>query len=764
MSRARLVASVLLPFAAGYYLSYLFRSINALIAGDLRAELGLGADDLGLLTSAYFLVFAIVVLPCGVLLDRYGPRLVDSALLLIAATGALVFALAGGVWTLMMGRALIGLGVALALIAGLKAIVLWFPPQRIALANGFYVMLGALGAVSATGPAEMIVQSVGWRGLFAILAAASAAVALLILLLVPEKKPDHVADPTPNVGFSTVFTDARFWRIAPLGSAGAGMSWALQGLWAAPWLTDVAGLDRSTIVEHLTLMAAALAASALLLGAVAERLRRAGISTEVFLAGTLCLSMAAQLGLLLGVPVSSFLLFACTAVAGATPVLSFAILARYFPKEIAGRANAALGVLNMGSAFGLQCLSGLIIAQWPVADGHYPAEAHEVAMATGLGLQLIALGVFLTPTRRPKEMPMSVAVARALGLDPSITAAMPARYAAALSAWRRDVLHTRRQATAWRFTAVASTALCAAFCASLLVALDRAPTLISTAWLASMPATVPTPSLLVLLAMLVMLTGCLVVSDRRFAARSLRARSRHDLTGSRPAARTAVAAAQRPVLPDMLPSAPPTVRVHRLSQQADVPRRNIPIAAPAPTLSRVARRLDPPAGTTTTGPAESVMLRRKAAAPDGTIRLRLSQPRRVTRLRRRTRLVANGCIWAAPPDGTDTLIVTRSQHGPDEPSAGAQPQPGEGGPGSAAARERTVPAPRAHPASMPSTESERRIRRRQADADQPDPIVRDNLGDPVPITAAEVDAIETYLGPMLRDLLADVAPPRKDKR
>src|SRR4029079_7147509 len=160
----------------------------ALIAGDLRAELDLGADDLGLLTSAYFLVVATGVLPCGALLDRYGPRLVDSALLLIAATGALVFALAGGVWALMVGRGLIGLGVALALIAGLKAIVLWFPPQRIALANGFYVMLGALGAVSATGPAEFLVQAVGWRGLFAILAAASAAVALLILLVVPEKK------------------------------------------------------------------------------------------------------------------------------------------------------------------------------------------------------------------------------------------------------------------------------------------------------------------------------------------------------------------------------------------------------------------------------------------------------------------------------------------------------------------------------------------------------------------------------------------------
>ena len=94
MSRLRLVVCVLLPFAAGYYLSYLFRSINAVIAGDLVAELGLTAADLGLLTSVYFLLFAAVQLPCGVLLDRYGPRLIDSTLLLVAAAGSLLFALA----------------------------------------------------------------------------------------------------------------------------------------------------------------------------------------------------------------------------------------------------------------------------------------------------------------------------------------------------------------------------------------------------------------------------------------------------------------------------------------------------------------------------------------------------------------------------------------------------------------------------------------------------------------------------------------------
>jgi MFS family permease len=473
MSRARLVASVLLPFAAGYYLSYLFRSINALIAGDLSAELGLSAADLGLLTSAYFLMFAAVQLPCGVLLDRYGPRVVDSALLLMAAAGSLLFALADSVWALILARALIGLGVAVGLMAGLKAIVLWFPPERVALANGWYIMLGALGALSATGPAEILVQSVGWRGLFAVLAASTAAVALLILLVVPDRRPAPAAGSPAKISFLAIYRDPRFWRIAPLAATGVGTSFSLQGLWAAPWLTDVVGLERSAVVEHLLLMAAVLSASALLLGALAERLRRAGIPTEMFLAGTLALSMAAQLALLIGAPVPSHLLFAIIAAAGAAPVLSFAILARYFPKEVAGRANAALGVLNMGTAFGLQSLAGLIIAQWAADGGHYPAVAHQAAMAAGLGLQLVSLGVFLAPKRTPQPIPMAGAVARALGIDASAAETMPSQYKAALSAWRRHVAHTRRQATAWRFAAVASLALCVGLAGAVSLALVR---------------------------------------------------------------------------------------------------------------------------------------------------------------------------------------------------------------------------------------------------------------------------------------------------
>ena len=81
----RPILLVFLPFAAGYFLSYFFRTINAVIAGQLTAELGLDASHLGLMTSVYFLTFAAIQLPLGVLLDRFGPRRVQSGLLLVAA-------------------------------------------------------------------------------------------------------------------------------------------------------------------------------------------------------------------------------------------------------------------------------------------------------------------------------------------------------------------------------------------------------------------------------------------------------------------------------------------------------------------------------------------------------------------------------------------------------------------------------------------------------------------------------------------------------
>src|SRR3990170_4992867 len=157
----RLLLVVFCPFAAGFYLSYFFRNVNAVISRDLARDFELSSADLGFLTATYLLAFAAFQLPLGVLLDRYGPRRVLAALMCVAGSGALIFALAQDFVMLSVGRALIGLGVSGGLMGAIKAFTLWFPPSRLATLNGLYIAVGALGAMAATAPVEALAGAAG---------------------------------------------------------------------------------------------------------------------------------------------------------------------------------------------------------------------------------------------------------------------------------------------------------------------------------------------------------------------------------------------------------------------------------------------------------------------------------------------------------------------------------------------------------------------------------------------------------------------------
>ena len=157
---------VFIPFAMGYFLSYGYRVVNSVIAPDLVSDLNMDPSQLGLLTSTYFISFASSQLALGVLLDRYGPRIINSFLLLFAATGAFVFATSTSLAGVIAGRALIGFGVSACLMAAFKAYVLWFPPKMWPRVNGLQMAAGGLGALSATTPVAWALQVTDWRGLF----------------------------------------------------------------------------------------------------------------------------------------------------------------------------------------------------------------------------------------------------------------------------------------------------------------------------------------------------------------------------------------------------------------------------------------------------------------------------------------------------------------------------------------------------------------------------------------------------------------------
>ena len=372
LSKWRLILSVFLPFAAGYYLSFLFRTINASISPVLASDFGLGAAETGLLASVYFLVFAGAQIPIGVLLDRYGPRRVQSVLLVMAVGGTSLFGNADNFAELLIGRAMIGLGVAAALMAGLKAIVLWFPRDRVAFVNGCMIMLGSLGAITATAPTDWLLNWIGWRSLFEVLTIATLAVAGLIYFAVPKSdggSKNSVSSGKP-LTLRCIFSDPRFLRIAPLSATCIGSSWAMHSLWAASWLADVEGFDRQGVINQLFTMAIGISLGALLMGTLADRLRKRGIATEALLAVFGALFMLAELALVLRVPLPCILPWSVVSVVGAATVLSYAIIADYFPIEIAARANGALNLLHFGWAFTVQYGIGLIVNQWASQAGH----------------------------------------------------------------------------------------------------------------------------------------------------------------------------------------------------------------------------------------------------------------------------------------------------------------------------------------------------------------------------------------------------------
>ncbi len=399
----RIVLVVVLPFGCGYYLSYLFRTLNAVISEDLTTELGIGPADLGLLTSIYLIAFASSQLPLGVALDRFGPRRVNAGLLLFAAAGSAVFAFAEEYSLLLLGRALIGFGVSSALMGAFKANTLWFPVDRIPLMNNLIGTFGALGAVSATRPVELMLHIVGWRDIFAVLAVVTVLVSLLVFVVVPEppKQPEPVQRFRDQIAeYRQVLLAPFFWRLCFLYSCSYTAFLSYQSLWADPWLRDVAGLDQSGRAGILSVLQIGFLIGLPLTGVIADRLRRTRVrAVDVFVWGV-ALFIAVQVPLALGMTRDTEIVWGLFGLLSSATYLAYAVLVPRFPAEISGRAMTTLNFCMFIIAFAGQWgMGGLIELFAARPDGTYPTEAHLTTFWVVIAFQLVSLVNFLRPAR-----------------------------------------------------------------------------------------------------------------------------------------------------------------------------------------------------------------------------------------------------------------------------------------------------------------------------------------------------------------------------
>lgn len=402
------ISNVFVPFACGYFFSFMLRNINAVAFPELVGSFDLGPDALGLLSSVYFLGFAACQLPLGLLLDRYGPRRVNASLLLVAAAGTLVFAAASNLTQLAFGRMLMGMGFAGGLMASMTAFILWFERARMATLSGWMLAVGAAGAYAAAVPVEFALRAISWRSVFVILGIAVACAALLIRCQVPERRAERVGDSwrEQQRDLASIYASADFWRITLVAASTQGAALALLGLWAGPWFRDVGGLDRSAVAEHLAVAALAFGLGGVVFGTLSDRLARRGIDAErTFLLGCAA-TVLALLPMALGVARWPMLAWSVFIACSASGALAYPLLTARFPQAMAGRVLTGVNVVMMLFAFAYQFGGGAVIGRWPVVDGRYADSGYRFAFVLVIVAQVVSL-LWAGGRRCPRNKPSS---------------------------------------------------------------------------------------------------------------------------------------------------------------------------------------------------------------------------------------------------------------------------------------------------------------------------------------------------------------------
>jgi predicted MFS family arabinose efflux permease len=387
---------IVVTLATVYVASHFFRAANVTIGLDLMRELGIGPETLGALTGAFFFGFSAMQLPCGLLFDRYGPRLTVFAMLLLAIVGATIFTLAYDPTVLVIGRTLMGAGFGVMLIGSMVVISRWFPPDRFATLTALVMIIGLAGNLIATTPLAWATQLVGWRVAFAAVVVFTAVGALAVWLVVRDAPPGHpflAREPeTPAAmlrGLIEVLRSPGLPYFIAINFCNYACTFTVQGLWGGPYLKEVHGLSPVEFGNVLLAAVVAYMLGQMIFGPL-DRL----LDTRKYIAMGGTLAIAALLAIMALVERAplwlGIVMIVGTGFLSASSMMIMAHARAGFADRLIGRAIGTLNTSVMLGVAVMQSLSGFIIGAFErLPDGVRP----EIAYRTLYGVLALVLVV-----------------------------------------------------------------------------------------------------------------------------------------------------------------------------------------------------------------------------------------------------------------------------------------------------------------------------------------------------------------------------------
>ena len=369
------------------------------------ADLRLNPAALGTLSAAWFIAFALMQIPVGLALDRFGPRRTVAVLMCFAVLGALLFAHAETMSAAIAGQLLIGIGCAPVFVGTMVAVARWFPPERFATLSSIILACASAGTLMSSRPFAMAAEWLGWRGATTAVAGATLFSLLLVALLArgPAGVPES-ADTSESVaelfgGLRAVASLRELWPILPMAFTAYAVMITLRGLWAGPYLAEVFQLSPVARGDVLLIMSLALPAGTMIY-AWAER-RWHNRRWPVLSGGILTIACLAALVALgdrsLTLSAAALTLFVA---GGATYVLIMTQGRQFLPSRQVGRGITLLNFANFLGAAILQQASGLV-AQRAGDLGQPPSAVYGWVFAFLAACLAIATAVYFRSHDKP---------------------------------------------------------------------------------------------------------------------------------------------------------------------------------------------------------------------------------------------------------------------------------------------------------------------------------------------------------------------------
>ncbi len=396
-----------------YMFSQFLRNSVGVIAPDIADELALSPEALGALSSAFFLSFALVQIPVGVAIDRFGPKRCMLASLGFGIAGCLIFAYGQSLASLTLARALMGLGCSTFFIAPLTIYARWFAPERFSTLTGIQLGIGTLGMLLATAPLAYSSALMGWRASFIFIALALIFVGGVTALVVRDSPPGqgHGLNPPESLaqsvkGLLEVVRTPGFAPVFAMSLVAYSSFVTVLGLWGGPYLSDVFGLDLRAR-GNVLLVAAAANVIGLLAWGPMDRLF-GGRRRVVEVGALVTAGLFGLLGLFgdTSLPAALTILVILGLASAFVPVLT-AHGRALFPIALVGRGMTMINIATVGGTVLLQLATAAVIGLFePLAEGDArpvrPFAAYQAAFWL-IGISLVIAWVWYrrAPDPRP---------------------------------------------------------------------------------------------------------------------------------------------------------------------------------------------------------------------------------------------------------------------------------------------------------------------------------------------------------------------------